>query len=149
MSPGIRENLLTPATMSNPCFGSVSPVPRVNNPGVPSKAGIGVHVRCWVVPSSSEALDAAVGGAAIAEAAPGSAAAVASGGGTSFFAFGSLAGAAAVAGFLSFGLSSSAKVGVVTKKRTIKNSTTPRTPNLIPPPQIACIDFVTGVEAAI
>src|SRR5271169_247047 len=40
----MRENLFSPIPILNPCFGSVSPVSRVNNPGFPSRAGIGVKL---------------------------------------------------------------------------------------------------------
>jgi hypothetical protein len=46
MSPGIRENLFKPIPKDQPCFGNVSPVSSVNNPGLPSSAGIGVKFGC-------------------------------------------------------------------------------------------------------
>src|SRR5579864_5104940 len=42
--PGIRENLLTPIERSTAPAGSVSPVSRVNRPGLPSRAGIGTYL---------------------------------------------------------------------------------------------------------
>src|ERR1700735_57590 len=139
MSPGMRENLFPPATISNPPLGSVSPLPSVKSPGVPSKAGIGSHFRRWVA-SSFEVLVAADGGAGTTGLAPGSGAALASVDATSFLAFGSLAEEAGAAEFLSFGLLSSAKLGVETKMRTVKNRVAARAPNFIPPPHIGCID---------
>src|SRR5580658_1301749 len=46
MSPGMREYLFNPTPSDQPCLGSVSPVSNVNNPGLPSSAGIGVKFGC-------------------------------------------------------------------------------------------------------
>src|ERR1700719_886278 len=46
--PGIPENLFTPIERSTAPGGSVSPVSRVNRPGLPSRAGIGTYLgTCW------------------------------------------------------------------------------------------------------
>src|ERR1700720_95203 len=42
--PGIRENLFAPIERSTAPGGSVSPVSRVNRPGLPSRAGIGTYL---------------------------------------------------------------------------------------------------------
>src|ERR1700691_5053347 len=141
ISPGIREILFTPATISNPPFGSVSPVPSVNSPGVPSRAGMGTHLRCWDTSSSAEALDATGSGVAAAGVVPASGAALASVHAASFLEFGSLADDAGGAPFLSFGLSSSAKLAVEISKSADKDRIAPRAPNFIPPPHIGCIAF--------
>jgi hypothetical protein len=111
---------------------------------------MGAHLCCWVASSSSEALEAAEGGAGTAGVATGPGAALALAGAASFLAFASLEDETAVAAFLSFGFTSSAKVGVEAKMRTVKNSIAARAPNFIPPPHIGCIDSdLAGVEAAI
>src|SRR5271169_218746 len=46
ISPGMREILFNPMPMDQPCLGSVSPVSSMNNPGLPSSAGIGVNLGC-------------------------------------------------------------------------------------------------------
>src|ERR1700677_2227407 len=141
ISPGIREILFTPATISNPPFGSVSPVPRVKSPGVPSKAGMGTHLRCWDTSSSAEALDATGSGVDAGGVAPASGAALASVDAASFLEFGSLADDAGVAPFLSFGLLSSAKLAVEISKSADKDRIAARAPNFISPPHIGCVAF--------
>src|SRR6201984_3350750 len=42
--PGMRENLFTRIERSTAPAGSVSPVSRVNRPGLPSRAGIGTYL---------------------------------------------------------------------------------------------------------
>src|SRR5580692_4803396 len=51
----MREYLLSPTPSDQPCLGSVSPVSRVNRPGLPSRAGIGVKFGCSESSSSAAA----------------------------------------------------------------------------------------------
>src|ERR1700690_4415576 len=52
---GMRENLFTPIERSTAPAGSKSPVSRVNRPGLPSRAGMGIHLGTFPELSPVEA----------------------------------------------------------------------------------------------
>src|ERR1700678_323924 len=156
ISPGIRENLFSPTATLNASFGSVSPVSKVNSPGFPSSAGMGVNrgesldgafvpataanaaftgarARAGVVAASvagvaSVAAAGVVGVAAAASVAAGSAVAVV----VAVLA----ASALAAAGFLSSAFVVSAPFAAPAVNAAVKNRMAAHRRNLIIPPPL-------------